>query len=303
MDDPYIVALFCLYDIFAILDSCTSIFHAPLLSVDGYVMFYSPRSDIPPLSTRPQGGVIVYVRKTLVSSLKIINLNSGNNLDMVVLGVGDVGMIFAYIVPSQSTILHRLLIAPWEALRGEVACLRATHNKILIMGDLNAHTGALCADPLFPRVSQDLRVDTYGRNLVSICKDFGLQLINGSVFEPAGCPTFFSNGNLSNTVIDYVVTSCGAGGFLTAMEILPPVLNLDHCPIVADVLTVLGAGKNKRIELKFSQITNFGRGVGGSAADGLLDRLLVSCHPEPSIRHVSSSRVKDSVTTSRLRYE
>lgn len=303
MDDPSIVSLLTVYDVFAILDPCTSEYHSAVLYVDGFSMFYSPRCNIPFLSTRPQGGIIVYVRKCLVSCLKVANLNAKSNLDMISLTIGDLALVFAYIVPPQSSILNCLLMSPWESLRGEVACFRATHRKVVVMGNFNSHTGVLSPSPRVVCSSEDPRVDTYGRHLLSICRDHGLVIVNGSAFEPMGRPTFFLNGSLSNTVIDYVLASFETfSDSLVAMSILPPILNLDHAPVCLVIDVVLPAVSLSLSNLKHSQIINPVRNV-RTVADSLLERLVVSCHKELSGTAVRALKASDSATTGWLRRE
>ena len=71
----------------------------------------------------------------------------------------------------------------------------------ILMGDFNARSGNLESfnppdeiytdhPPITPRISKDKKVDIYGRNLVKICKDLNLKIVNGSFGSDNGIGNF-----------------------------------------------------------------------------------------------------------------
>ena len=75
--------------------------------------------------------------------------------------------------------------------------LRYSRGDVVVMGDLNGRVGLLndhivqdtipndvpcslyCVNDNLPRVSQDNTVNMYGRQLVDVCVNMGLQTVNG----------------------------------------------------------------------------------------------------------------------------
>ena len=68
-------------------------------------------------------------------------------------------------------------------------------------------------DPLLfkPRFSKDKKVDTYGRNLVKMCKDLKLKILNGSFGSDDGIGNFTchkkNRNTLNESVVDYAIVS------------------------------------------------------------------------------------------------
>lgn len=83
MVDPVVRRTVHLSDLFAVVDPCVSVHHLSLLSIPGFTLYHSLRSDTPPLSNRVHGGVLLYVKNSVATHLTAINLNHGNNYDQL----------------------------------------------------------------------------------------------------------------------------------------------------------------------------------------------------------------------------
>ena len=85
------------------------------------------------------------------------------------------------------------------------------------MGDYNSRTGNLCefvaghSDPVSvnTRRNSDKKVDVYGRNLVQMCKELDLRIVNGSYGSDAQVGDFTCRKPTGNSCVDYcIMSSC-----------------------------------------------------------------------------------------------
>ena len=83
------------------------------------------------------------------------------------------------------------------------------------MGDYNSRTGNLCefvadhSDPVSvnTRRNSDKKVDVYGRNLVRMCKELDLRIVNGSYGSDAKLGDFTCHKPTGNSCVDYCIMS------------------------------------------------------------------------------------------------
>ena len=87
----------------------------------------------------------------------------------------------------------------------------------ILMGDFNSRTGnlsnfldtELCTAT--PRVNKDEKIDTYGRNLVKMCRDLNLKIVNGCFGNDSGIGNFTchkkNRNKLNQSVVDYCILS------------------------------------------------------------------------------------------------
>lgn len=104
--DPVVRRAIRRCDMFAVIDACVSSNHISLISIPGFVLYHSLRSDIPLLSNRVHGGVLLYVKASLALHVTPVNLNHHNNYDQLIVRLGDIVLAFVYINQPQSTIHH-----------------------------------------------------------------------------------------------------------------------------------------------------------------------------------------------------
>lgn len=135
-------------DIFAVIDPCVSLNHLSLISIPGYSLYFSLRSDTPPLSLCVHGGILLYIKSSLCSHLTVVNLNHDNNYNQVLIRIGDVSFSFVYMNQPQSTVHQRVPVPIWDNLLGKLAIDQRSNltgdgeplELLVVMGDFNAHT-------------------------------------------------------------------------------------------------------------------------------------------------------------------
>lgn len=290
--DPIIRRAVQSSDLFAVIDACVSLNHLSLISIPGYTLYYSVRSDTPALSNRVHGGVLLYAKNSSVNAhLTALNLNHGNNYDQLIVQIGDVVFAFVYMNQPQSTVHHRVPVPIWDNLLGELSNLyHAGSEKFIIMGDFNAHTSSLSApgaSRVYDRRSADSRVDVYGGELLSLCRCLHLQIANGCL-EP-GAATFLGETLQSppTSVIDYMLFSqcLYETDRISSFRVLPPLLHLDHCPIGASIsVLVTPLRKSRRTRLKFAHMPPDGV---ANEADLLLKDLMKECSADGPLKRVN----------------
>lgn len=312
MLDPTVTHCLAKFDVFAVIDPSVSVHHLPLIYIPGYTLFHSLRVDTPPLSIRVHGGVLLYVKNCFSAYVSCINLNQDNNYDQLIVRIGDVVFAFVYMPQPQSTIHQRVPVPVWDALLGDLSHLYHTGESMVIMGDLNAHTANSTpyrpfVDPpanclTYRRVSSDRRVDTYGNELLRLCRSLHLQIANG--FLEKGHPTFLGNGDSPATsVIDYMLfsESLYENGRVTGFSVLPPICHLDHTPICCEIQVTFKMNSNRTIKrrLRHHKIPS---AKTANEADGMLDDLMVGCRPSPPLRSVAAMLVvPESLSSAALR--
>lgn len=291
MVDPIVRRAVKRSDLFAVVDPSISEHHLTLVSISGFSLFHSLRVDTPPLSNRVHGGVLLYVKNSLLAYLTAINLNHGNNYDQLIIRVGNVAFAFVYMIQPQSTVHHRVPVPVWDTLLGDLVNLQRTVQvdgapiSMVIMGDFNAHTASSTpphADSTFDRQSSDHRMDAYGGELIRLCQSLKLQIANG--FLEPGLPTFLGDGSASgghSSVIDYMLfsESLHTQQKIKSFRVMPPMLQLDHTPIEAVIEVSLPHApsrhdRRKILGLKYKSLPKTKK---QKVADILLDDLTMHC--------------------------
>ena len=120
----------------------------------------------------------------------------------------------------------------WSLLEEEIAAFFTT-GHIILTGDFNARTGSLpdyvtvdsdshiplppdyIADEPIPRISEDKKIYSYGRELLELCIASQLRILNGRIIpdkDRGACTCFTPRGS---GVVDYVVAGrpCSLGNF------------------------------------------------------------------------------------------
>ncbi|PPQ76461.1 hypothetical protein CVT26_012897 [Gymnopilus dilepis] len=161
----------------------------------------------------PGGGVAAIIANDV--DYKVCEAISGP--DLLVLDLGSLYIINAYLLPSRSDWTKWSVVDPELKLAEALAFCRAEDSAkpVLLMGDLNARTASRQAhhSPLV-RSSPDLTCDTRGNWVLQLCDDNDLQILNGSVFDLQGPQLGCGDGAgwtsfqpLGRSVIDYAIAS------------------------------------------------------------------------------------------------
>lgn len=284
VNDPHIRSCISSFSLVVIIDPCVPVSGIPSISIPGYTLIYSLRAHCVPFSTRVFGGVLCYIRDPLFSHVSVVQGNEGNDLDQLVIRVGDVVFAFVYIPQPQSSLLSRLEMSPWDALNGELVSLYKTNERFLAIGDFNAHIADRTPPGLTQhRTSTDSRTDSYGNELLSLCSQSGMYILNGdSTYEPSGDPTFYFHDNVGTSVIDYALVSSSI--YLDPLSALgfrvhPPIARLDHSPIIVTLDCLFASRPRISRELPYTQIHNkkgqcSGRSSSAGDGDVLLSALM-----------------------------
>ena len=81
------------------------------------------------------------------------------------------------------------------------------------------------------RYNMDTKANTYGKLLLELCKNTGLIIANGTLYQDKhrGSFTFF-NGS-GSSVIDYMLFEPNCLSMIKNFAIIPKIGKSDHCPI------------------------------------------------------------------------
>ena len=152
-----------------------------------YHIINKPRTYIHPQARRGSGGLLLFIHKRIWENVEI--LNSTDMEDRIWIKLQNkqkyIFICFCYMPPQGSTISCNRT-SEWGSLEREIVKF-SLDGDLIICGDLNARTGTMCDyiesdsempqnSPLtyivyqdYPRVSQDLSVNTQGRCLLDLC--------------------------------------------------------------------------------------------------------------------------------------
>ena len=100
----------------------------------------------------------------------------------------------------------------FDVISEDVLAFREKFNlPFILKGDFNARTADCQNSDRFPRQSQDQKIDTYGRKLLTMCKDLGFIIVNGCHGKDSGIGNFTchkkNRRNLFESVVDYCIVS------------------------------------------------------------------------------------------------
>ena len=99
----------------------------------------------------------------------------------------------------------------FDKISEDILTLREKYNcPVILMGDCNSRTGNLI-DSSTPRANKDVKIDTYGRNLVKMCKYLNLKIVNGCFGSDTDIGNFTchkkNRDKLNQSVVDYCIVS------------------------------------------------------------------------------------------------
>ena len=192
--------------------------------------------------------LLLFIHKRIWENVEI--LNSTDMEDRIWIKLQNkqkyIFICFCYMPPQGSTISCNRT-SEWGSLEREIVKFSLDGN-LIICGDLNARTGTMCdyiesdsempqnspltyiVDQDYPRVSQDLSVNTQGRCLLDLCIGSRLRILNGrhkgdssgkyTCYTPNGC-----------SVVDYVIVSADIQHLISKFSIHPLTMYSDHSPL------------------------------------------------------------------------
>lgn len=220
------------------------------------------RTEIKANSKRASGGIIIYIKTSLIKQ--------GIDMDLGVKKFGDdimwlsltkdffyvncdFHLCLCYNVPSGSSREAMVDMNMFDRLTEQVANLKAAvgeNSNIIICGDLNARIADLkdyvteddarhiyslpddyVSDKELPRKSKDTAVNANGRLLLDFCKGTGFRIANGRVGHGGNVGECTYVGRNGSSLIDYVLVSQNVLDMFSSFYIDDPNIFSDHCVI------------------------------------------------------------------------
>ena len=215
------------------------------------------------------GGISVFIREELKKHVKIL---PQSNSDIVWLKftnsfsqehVSDTYIGCVYIPPEHSSFGKVNTAVIWQNLQSDVEqfCLKGT---VLLCGDFNARTGTLTDYILMDsdknvytlphnyqynlvsdRCSMDKTIQKNGRQLVNICIENNLCMLNGRTLGDLQ-GRFTCHTPNGSSVVDYFIASQSLFPHISRMEVNNFGLYSDHCPISTTIHLFVGNANERR---------------------------------------------------------
>ena len=81
------------------------------------------------------------------------------------------------------------------------------------------------------RYNMDTKANTYGKLLLELCKNTGLIIANGRIYQDNLIGSFTYYNGHGKSVIDYMLFDPNCYNMITNFAITPKLVESDHCPI------------------------------------------------------------------------
>ena len=216
------------------------------LNIEGYQSEHFPSSNRHNRAKRTPGGFLVFVKESICKNIKLCKENDFLIWVYVRSSLmktpNDVAIGFVYIPPEGSPHIP-YDVEPFEMLQNAIMCKFKQH-VVYICGDTNARTGTyddyICMDRFEDEVAGltssydtttrnyiDPKLNTYGRKVLSLCKQTGVQIQNRRLSE-SKYTCFRPNGASS---VDYLLTTLEKSKYLASFNVLDHDIYSDHCPL------------------------------------------------------------------------
>ncbi|KAJ7061886.1 hypothetical protein C8F01DRAFT_1231043 [Mycena amicta] len=160
----------------------------------------NPRSD----GTRRGGGLLLLIRDCI--QFEKSHLCSA---DILVLDLGKVWLIGAYVPPGTSRWQDWTDVAPFEKLWETVAICTQTR-PVIILADINGRIGVLQVpdcNGIWPRTSEDETENARGLELLDECNSNEACIVNGTTLETTSPGRYTSWQPNGESMIDYAIVS------------------------------------------------------------------------------------------------
>ena len=231
------------------------------LYYSGYKYFSNCRSIE---TSRLKGGLGLFVKQSLIKGVKIIDTSCSEYIWVKLcrnyFGFDkDIYVCFLYIPPINSTYAKRTGLNKiiFDKVESDI-CRWHTEGDIVLMGDFNAHINETdldfieldTHDPSNDSLSQiyvsdsvllkrntqiDQTTNTYGRQLIELCRSSRLRILNGRTLgDTMGRITFFNT--LGTAIDDYCICNASLLPNVCSFEVNDYMPNIsDHCPITLTI--------------------------------------------------------------------
>ena len=230
------------------------------IHIDGYCSFscYRPKSNRK--AKRHSGGIIIYFKECFANKIVLVSMNNNGiiwfKLKKEHFGSeNDIYICTCYIPPEDSCVYRNansdlFQYDFFEQLNSDIIKY-SDYGDLYLTGDFNARTSdqpdtvehsnldryvdlpaGSSTDQYIPaRKSKDSGVNSFGRKLLSLCKENSIVIANGRI-EPGDytCNNMAHNRNAAS-VVDYLITNYNNFTCVADMKILELTEFSDHAPI------------------------------------------------------------------------
>ena len=188
-----------------VLFSETKLFRIPQLEFPDYDIFsFKQKTNLHGLSILIKSGLFSYSQKLCGKSKCVMWILLGSSETSLNFIIGAV-----YIPGYNSKFSDQ---NDFDIISEDILVFRDKYNlPFVLMGDFNSRTSNLNPTnnpPAHMRRSKDTKVDTYGRNLIKMCSDLNLTIVNGSHGSDANSGNFTCHKKKRNDIFESVVDYC-----------------------------------------------------------------------------------------------
>lgn len=234
-------------------------------TVENFMYYKLDRCKLYKKAYRNSGGVIIYLRNTLLINgdiknnilfcsndshlwFKLSKCHFGFDKDLIV--------YLCYIVPSNSTRNAVVDRNVYDVILDDLVKIRSNYNEreicFMLLGDLNSRVGDLAdfvhndnvtlitqnllpedytIDSPIPRKTQDLKTNANGLLLIDFLKQTGMRIANGRVLDDENKGAFTYIGPNGSSIVDYCIIDLMLFEYFTKFLIHGPNIISDHCLI------------------------------------------------------------------------
>ena len=254
------------HDIIILTETHTDSASENLLNIiPGYIYKDFPRQYKHPNAPYNSGGIGIFVKSSIINGIKF----ECKNESLVWLKLcssffhwnKDKYIGCVYFSPNESTYIHTTNErTDYFNILSEEISARSERNDIFICGDFNARTGqlddqpnqisgsngpleTLCEDSssysteiLPKRMSKDTTINEYGKQLITLCKQADLRIMNGRIGDTASSGNFTcykTNGGAS--LIDYLICRIDGIQFINNLICHPKRPESDHAALTFSI--------------------------------------------------------------------
>ena len=235
----------------------TWLYENRVIDIEGYKAFHVIRPDPDKNAQHGSGGISVFIKNCLQNRVSLLK-SYMDNIVWFKIDTNDsdkpIALCVIYLYHEHSS--GNINRDDYFQLLEQDISLYKNQYSICLTGDFNARTGNIndfCQDvegsdapgvdtndfidsDYFPqifcekRVSNDKGVNTYGKNLIDICKSTGIRIANGRFSDISSKYTFI--GSNGKSVIDYVIVDDINAMSISSCEVCNKLPESDHCPVL-----------------------------------------------------------------------
>ncbi len=232
--------------------------------IPGYKEFNNYRKHLHKKARRSSGGMIVYIRNTLLKYIRVVESICDHFMVLeITCPMGKpTYLVFSYIIPKDTTYLCKTCDGNYFETLTDLVIKYSNKGNVGVCGDLNSRTANLIDEPvelqvnlldcpisdleppkwsesLPPRVSKDTSHNSNGIDLLSLCHSSGLRIMNGRCFKDKGIGDYTYSINNNKSVIDYLLLNEQLYNKLSDFDVGIKWPDSDHAPIYFEIADIV----------------------------------------------------------------